>query len=122
MTIVRRMRARGVVTGLIALILVVVTGASAQGPGGGKVVIKFSHNQQTITPPHKAAETSKQLVEQRTAGHYDVQIFPAQQLGNLRDQVEGTILGTIEVTQQPPATVSLFVPKVMVLDFPFLWT
>ena len=32
------------------------------------------------------------------------------------------MLGTIEVTQQPAATISLFVPKVMVLDFPFLWT
>lgn len=63
----------------------------------------------------------KQLVEQRTKGYYEVQIYPAQQLGGLRDQVEGTALGTIELTQQTPPTVSLFVPKAMVLDFPFLW-
>jgi C4-dicarboxylate-binding protein DctP len=63
----------------------------------------------------------KQLVEQRTKGYYNVQIFPAQQLGGLRDQVEGTILGTIELTQQTPPTISNFVPKVTVLDFPFLW-
>jgi TRAP-type C4-dicarboxylate transport system substrate-binding protein len=25
------------------------------------------------------------------------------------------------VTQQTPAIISLFVPKVMILDFPFLW-
>jgi tripartite ATP-independent transporter DctP family solute receptor len=90
-------------------------------PGGQKVVIKFSHNQQTITPPHQAAEMFKRMVEERTNGYYDVQIFPAQQLGNLRDQVEGVAVGTIEVTQQTPATISLFVPKVAVLDFPFLW-
>jgi C4-dicarboxylate-binding protein DctP len=109
---------------LVLLMLLPVAGGgapSAQQPGG-KVVIKFSHNQQTITPPHKAAEMFKQMVEQRTNGYYEVQIYPAQQLGGIRDQVEGTILGTIEVTQQTPATVSLFVPKVMVLDFPFLWT
>ena len=87
-----------------------------------KVVIRLSHNQQTNTPPHKAAEMFKQLVEQRTKGYYEVQIYPAQQLGGQRDQAEGTMLGTIEVTQQPAATISLFVPKVMVLDFPFLWT
>jgi TRAP-type C4-dicarboxylate transport system substrate-binding protein len=46
-----------------------------------------------------------------------VQLFPAQQLGSLRDQVEQTRLGTIEVTQQPAAILSLFVPKVMLLDF-----
>jgi len=108
---------------LVSLTLLAVTGGG--GPAAqpaGKVVIKFSHNQQTITPPHKAAEMFKQQVEQRTKGYYEVQIYPAQQLGGLRDQVEGTSLGTIEMTQQTPATVSLFVPKVMILDFPFLWT
>ena len=91
-------------------------------PGGQKVVIKLSHNQPTNTPPHQAAEMVKKAVEERTKGYYDVQIFPAQQLGALRDQVEGTSLGTIELTQQTPATISLFVPKVTVLDLPFLWT
>jgi len=122
MTVSLRSRGVRLVAGLLALTLLAVTGAAAQAPPGGKVVIKFSHNQQTITPPHKAAEMFKQMVEQRTGGYYDVQIYPAQQLGNLRDQVEGTALGTIEVTQQTPATISLFVPKIMVLDFPFLWT
>ena len=110
--------------GTVLLLLGVTAGGSAQptsAPASGKVVIKFSHNQQTITPPHKAAEMFKQLVEQRTKGYYEVQIYPAQQLGGLRDQVEGTVLGTIELTQQTPPTVSLFVPKAMVLDFPFLW-
>jgi tripartite ATP-independent transporter DctP family solute receptor len=106
----------------LALLIGQTDGVSAaSAPGGNRVVIKFSHNQQTSTPPHKAAEMFKQLVEERTHGYYDVQIFPAQQLGGLRDQVEGTILGTIEVTQQTPAIISLFVPKVMILDFPFLW-
>jgi C4-dicarboxylate-binding protein DctP len=121
MTVPLRSRGVRLVAGFLALTLLAVSGATAQAPPGSKVVIKFSHNQQTITPPHKAAEMFKQLVEQRTGGYYDVQIYPAQQLGNLRDQVEGTALGTIEVTQQTPATISLFAPKVMVLDFPFLW-
>lgn len=104
------------------VLLLAVTGGGGPAAQPGKVVIKFSHNQQTITPPHKAAEMFKQMVEERTKGYYDVQIYPAQQLGGLRDQVEGVALGTIEVTQQTPPTISLFVPKVMVLDFPFLWT
>ena len=104
-----------------ALLLAGQTRDTNAASPSSKVVIKFSHNQQTVTPPHKAAEMFKQAVEQRTNGHYDVQIFPAQQLGGLRDQVEQTVLGTIEVTQQTPAIVSLFVPKVMILDFPFLW-
>lgn len=89
--------------------------------GSGKVVLKFSHNLPTLSIPHQGAVLFKQLVEARTQGYYNVQIFPAQQLGSLRDQVEQTMLGTIEVTQQPAAVLSLFAPKVMLLDFPFLW-
>jgi TRAP-type C4-dicarboxylate transport system substrate-binding protein len=37
----------------------------------------------------------KQAVQQRTNGYYDVQIFPAQQLGGLRDQVKQTILSNV---------------------------
>ncbi len=93
--------------------------AAAAGP---KVVLKFSHNQVTSAPQHQAAEMFKQLVEERTNGYYDVQIFPNQQLGSLRDQVEGTMVGTIELTQQPASTYALFVPRMSVLDLPFLWT
>jgi C4-dicarboxylate-binding protein DctP len=113
---------RGAVVLALMMMLALPGGGGPAAQPAGKVIIKFSHNQQTITPPHKAAEMFKQMVEQRSKGHYEVQIYPAQQLGGLRDQVEGTSLGTIELTQQTPATVSLFVPKVMILDFPFLWT
>ena len=124
-TQMRRQRMLGCFAALatVALILghAVLPGA-AMAATAGKVVIKFAHNQQTITPPHKAAEMFKQMVEERTKGYYDVQIYPAQQLGSMRDQVEGTMLGTIDLSQQPTAVISLFVPKVMVADFPFLWT
>src|SRR5215467_884487 len=87
----------------------------------GPVVLRFAHNQPTPRILHRAAVLFKELVETRTHGYYDVQIFPAQQLGSNRDEVEQTILGIIELTQQPAAILSLFVPKVMILDFPFLW-
>jgi len=94
---------------------------AAGGAAGGKVVIRFSHNQPTPRIQHQAVVLFKQLVEERTQGYYDVQIFPAMQLGSARDQVEQTMLGVLDITQQATATVSLFVPKVMLLDFPFLW-
>jgi C4-dicarboxylate-binding protein DctP len=101
------------------LIFIFIVGS---GVSNAKVIIKFSHNQQVITPPQKAAEMFKQMVEERTKGYYEVQIYPAMQLGSMRDQVEATMLGNVELVQQPAAAVSLFVPKAMVLDFPFLWT
>jgi hypothetical protein len=54
-----RIMGRRIVVLLVLLTLLAVTGGG--GPAAqpaGKVVIKFSHNQQTITPPHKAAGRS----------------------------------------------------------------
>ena len=111
---------------LVLALMALVAGALRQAQRAaqarhGPVVLRFAHNQPTPRIPHQAAVLFKQLVEARTQGYYDVQIFPAQQLGSSRDEVEQTILGTIEVTQQTAAILSLFVPKVMLLDFPFLW-
>ena len=102
-----------------ALLTGLLREADVASPAAGtKVVLKFSHNQPTVTIPHQGAVLFKQLVEARTQGYYDVQIFPAQQLGGLRDQVEQTMLGTIEVTQQPAAILSLFVSEGHALGFP----
>jgi len=114
------------VTGLAALMFAALAFSLVANPGvaaaASKVVIKFSHNNQVNTPVQKAALMFEQLVEERTKGYYDVQTFPAMQLGSMRDQVEATVMGTVESVLQPSAVVSLFSPKVMVLDFPFLWT
>src|SRR5262249_38984501 len=110
------------VLALIALVAGSLRQAERAAPARhGPVVLRFAHNQPTPRILHQAAVRFKQLVEARTQGYYEVQIFPAQQLGSNRDEVEQTILGTIELTQQPAAILSLFVPKVMILDFPFLW-
>jgi C4-dicarboxylate-binding protein DctP len=111
---------------LVLALMALVAGALRQAERAaptrhGPVVLRFAHNQPTPRILHQAAVRFKQLVEERTQGYYEVQIFPAQQLGSNQDEVEQTILGTIELTLQPAAILSLFVPKVMLLDFPFLW-
>ena len=114
------------VKAMVALIFTALALSLVGNPGvaaaASKVVIKFSHNNQVNTPVQKAALMFKQLVEERTKGYYDIQIFPAMQLGSMRDQVEATVMGTVELVLQPSAVVSLFSPRLMVLDFPFLWT
>jgi TRAP-type C4-dicarboxylate transport system substrate-binding protein len=56
-----------VVLALLATLL--HEGEVAAPAGRGKVVLKFSHNQPTITIPHQAAVLFKQLVEARTEGY-----------------------------------------------------
>lgn len=83
--------------------------------------ITFSHNQPIESPEHVGAEQFKKVVEEKTGGNVKVNIFPASQLGSLREQVEGTQIGEINITMQPTAVVSPFVDDIKAIDLPYLW-
>ncbi|MCV9887870.1 TRAP transporter substrate-binding protein [Metabacillus halosaccharovorans] len=86
-----------------------------------EVEITFSHNQPIESPEHVGAEKFKEIVEEKTGGKVKVNVFPASQLGSLREQVEGTQLGEINITMQPTAVVTPFVDDIKVIDLPYLW-
>jgi len=83
--------------------------------------IELSHNQPLESPEHAGAEKFKEVVEEKSDGKITVELFPASQLGSLREQIEGTQLGEIDITMQPSAFVTPFVDDVKVLDLPYLW-
>lgn len=77
-----------------------VAGAAAQ------TVVKLAHAVSTQDPYQYGSERFKELVEKGTGGRLQVQLFPAGQLGNEREIIEGVKLGTIEVglvASAPPA-------------------
>ncbi len=83
--------------------------------------ITFSHNQPLESPEHVGALKFKEVVEEKTGGKVTVNLFPASQLGSLREQVEGTQIGEIDITMQPTAVVSPFVDDIKAIDLPYLW-
>ncbi|QKS73314.1 TRAP transporter substrate-binding protein [Paenalkalicoccus suaedae] len=85
------------------------------------MTITFSHNQPIESPEHVGAEKFKELVEEQSGGAITVDVYPAQQLGNLREQVEGTQIGEIDITMQPSAVISPFVDDIKAVDLPYLW-
>ena len=86
-----------------------------------KYVLKVSHNQPVAAPQHQGLEEFKKLAEEWSKGRLQIQIYPAQQLGGLREQVEGVQAGAIEMSQQPPAAITNFAPQLGVIDTPFLF-
>ncbi|WP_226037836.1 TRAP transporter substrate-binding protein [Aquibacillus saliphilus] len=85
------------------------------------VTITFSHNQPIDSPEHTGALKFKELVEEKTDGKVTVELFPALQLGSLREQVEGTQIGEIDITMQPTAVVSPFVDDIKAVDLPYIF-
>lgn len=100
------------------------SGSGSEGGGDGgypEMTITFSHNQPIESPEHVGAEKFKEVVEEQSEGNITVEVYPASQLGSLREQVESTQIGEIDITMQPSAVVSPFVDDVKLIDLPYLW-
>lgn len=85
------------------------------------VVVRFGYNQPVDSPEHAGALKFKEVAEEISNGKVQIDIYPAQQLGSLREQVEGTQLGTIDISMQPSAVISPFVDDIKICDLPYLW-
>jgi tripartite ATP-independent transporter DctP family solute receptor len=73
------------------------------------------HHYQTITE-----QFAKEIAE-KTDGAVEIQIFPADQLGNQLESVEGTMIGTLEMTLASDTVLSNWVPDMGMLNLPFLF-
>ncbi|WP_252313230.1 hypothetical protein [Sinobaca sp. H24] len=51
-----------------------------------EMTITFSHNQPEDSPEHTGAVAFKEAVEENTDGQVTVDLYPASQMGSLREQ------------------------------------
>jgi len=86
-----------------------------------KFPMKIAHLESPIQPRHQALLKVAELVKSRSNGEVDIQLFPAAQLGNARQQVEGVQFGTIESSMMPAAFIAGFNPVVSILDIPYIY-
>jgi len=79
---------------------------------------KIGHLEAPTQPRHRGLEQVSKLVMERTK--IEFQLFPASQLGNARQMIEGTQFGSQECTVMPAAFLGGFNPVISILDIPFL--
>lgn len=89
----------------------------------GSVNIKLAHNGNTNPedPQNIGVNAFKKMVEDRSNGEINVDIYPAGQLGDARGIVEGLQLGTIEMGDVENGPMGGFVPEAMLWDLPFIF-
>jgi tripartite ATP-independent transporter DctP family solute receptor len=85
------------------------------------VVLKLGHAVAPEHPYHLGAVRFSELVAQRTNNRVKIDVYPSTQLGNERDMVEGLQLGTIDLVVTSTGPLGGFVPKMFVVDLPFLF-
>lgn len=60
------------------------------------IVMKVGHSQPTTTPRHKSFVEFEKMVEERSNGRIEVEIYPSGQLGNEPEMIEAAKMGTIQ--------------------------
>jgi tripartite ATP-independent transporter DctP family solute receptor len=86
-----------------------------------QVVLKLGHAVAPEHPYHLGAVRYSELVAQRTQNKVKIDVYPSTQLGNERDMVEGLQLGTIDLVVTSTGPLGGFVPRMFVVDLPFLF-
>jgi len=86
-----------------------------------KTTIKIGFSTSEEHPVFAALKNFKVVVEEETAGDIEVSLFPNSMLGDDREMIEQLIAGALDMYQGSTAMLSSYVPKFLILDFPFLW-
>ena len=87
-----------------------------------KIILKLAH----ITAPggmmdmkaHKFAE----LVSSKTNGKVKIEIYPAQQLGNIKEILQGISMGTIDMAQENAQFIEAFEKDYAIIGCPFMFS
>ncbi|RDV02116.1 ABC transporter substrate-binding protein [Undibacter mobilis] len=71
--------------------------AGFAGPSSAQTKLKWAHVYETSEPYHTQALWAAEEIKKRTAGRYEIGVFPASQLGNENQINEGLGLGTVDI-------------------------
>lgn len=112
---------------LLAAALVLSPWLAGKGGKGGKdtdnaqIVLRAGHTANLDEPYHLGLLAFSKRVEERSGGRIRVDIYPLSQLGHERMMIEGVLLGTLDIVVTANGSASSFVPRLGILDLPFLF-
>jgi TRAP-type C4-dicarboxylate transport system substrate-binding protein len=84
------------------------------------IVLKLAHITAGGGIIDKQAQRFADLLTQSTKGRVKVDIYPAQQLGNMMEILEGVSMGSIDMAVESEAFVEMFEKNITVFQTPFL--
>lgn len=88
---------------------------------GDEHTIKFGIGLAETSPQYKSVEYFGQILDQRTDGRIQVDIFPNSQVGDDNEMMDGLQSGSLEMTYPSTSPAATLVPELAVFDLPFLF-
>ena len=84
-------------------------------------VFKLAHGQTLESAAHKSLIKFSEELKGTSKGTIDVQLFPANQLGNERDLAEGLTMGTLDMAWISAGVMENFEPKFAIFSLPYIF-
>ena len=102
-------------------VLPMCASASDAAPAYPNMKIMLAHSGAVTDARHEMALGFEEYVEEKSGGKVQVEVYPANQLGDSRVAIEAVQQGGIQVTIAPPPSASQFIPTLSVMDTPYLF-
>ncbi|SEO71795.1 TRAP transporter substrate-binding protein [Aquisalimonas asiatica] len=94
---------------------------SGIGVAAAQTTVLFHHDLPDDSAQHQAAEYFKELLEERTEGRYEVEIYPNNELGDDTEVIQQMQSGAVHAAPIPTAKLSGVEPAMQLADLPFLF-
>src|SRR5699024_10288182 len=113
----------------IIVLLTLIVGCSQESKGESadaqndkeSITIKYSHPNAPESVAGKQADLFADLVDEKTEGRVQIEVFPSGQLGNLQEITESVELGTIGMSHNTMAANGSLFEDLAALDTPYLF-
>ncbi len=95
--------------------------AFAGAPAQAQTKLKWAHVYETSEPFHTESVWAAEEIKKRTNGKYEIQVYPASQLGKETDINQGLTLGTVDMIISGSSFAARAYPPIGVTYYPFIF-
>ena len=106
---------------LMAACAMLAAAAMPFGTAQAQTKLKWAHVYETAEPYHKEALWAAEEIKKRTAGRYEIQVFPASALGSEVEINQGLTLGTVDIIYTGQAFAAREYPPIAIGGAPFMF-
>ena len=101
--------------------LLALAALAMAAPALAQTKLKWAHVYETSEPYHTESVWAAEEIKKRTAGKFDIQVFPASSLGKETDLNQGMTLGTVDMIISGPSFAARSYPRIGIAYYPFIF-
>lgn len=105
----------------LATCAVLAATAGLSGVASAQTKLKWAHVYETSEPYHTQSVWAAEEIKKRSAGKFDIQVFPASTLGKETDINQGLTLGTVDMIISGPSFAARTYPRLGIAYYPFIF-